>query len=63
MTVQTIYISCLLILISDSTNVKKEANQTNCEYIHKQNKQCIKNLNVKWQIIEKLIQQKINNKK
>ncbi len=45
----------------DSTSIKKEVNQ--CEYVHQQNKQCIKELDVKWQIIEKLIKQKIQNNK
>ncbi len=66
------YIFCLLILISlvsaDSTIVDtvytaNVNNQPNCDYIHKQNKQCIRNLDVKWQIIEKLVYQKMNNKK
>ena len=67
-----IYISCLLIsfISADSIIIDTVAvytanvnNQTNCEYIHKQNKKCLRNLDVKWQIIEKLIKQKINNKK
>ncbi len=69
---QTIYISCLLIsfisadsIIVDTTAVytANVNNQTNCKYIHKQNKKCLRNLDVKWQIIEKLVHQKINNKK
>ncbi len=66
------YIFCSLIsfISADSMIVDTVAvytvnvnNQTNCEYMHKQNKQCLRNLDVKWQIIEKLIKQKINNKK
>ncbi len=65
-----IYLIGLLIIssfiFSDSTNTEKDKviekdNKEICT--HQQNKQCIKELDIKWQAIEKLIKQKINNTK
>ncbi len=68
-----IYFSGLVIIssfiFSDSTNVEKDNEaadikknkKTTCMY--QQNKQCIKELDIKWQEIEKLIKEKINNNK
>lgn len=66
------YIFCLLMLSSfisadsiivDTVYTANVNNHVNCEYMGKQNKKCLRDLNIKWQIIEKLIKQKINNKK
>ncbi len=64
------YFSGLMIIssfiISDSTNVEKDKvikKDSKVICIHQQNKQCLKELDIKWQEIEKLIHQKINNKK
>ncbi len=67
-----IYFSGLMIIssfiFSDSTNIEKDKaadikKDSKVICIHQQNKQCLKELDIKWVEIEKLIKQKINNKK